>query len=994
MDIVEHLIARAGQTQEARLPEGLARGFVEVEGRSSADLYRLVRGLAARVRFHYAEGGAIKDDLDWAPFFPEGGLPAGRDGATPPHLALLAAFLKLHRVPRAAMNGFTARHLEFFYREVLGFAPRPARPDRAHLLIELKKNAAPLAVGPAHAFSAGKDALGTELVYAPVATTIVNRAKVQELRSVYVDAAGGGTVRFAPVANSADGLGGELEGEEAKWRAFGYAALPAAPVGFALASPVLRMKEGARKVTVELQLENLSADLAAALDQRLQAFVTAPKGWLGPYDVGATASGDRLALDFALAASDEAVADYDPAKHAHAFATRLPVAQLLLRDDLAHRYVELRRLVVRAARVTVEVSGVKSLQLESDAGALDPRRAFQPFGAQPMPGARFLVGCAEALEKQLEKLTLELHWLGLPPSFAERYAGYRTPLPSAGDFKAHAALRDATGRETATTHGLFQGNVTTLELLAQGSAPGVATKPPPAKHVQALAAGGSRWLQRAALRETLKRPVFRFDLGPPAQRAGFITLRLWGDLRHAEYRAKLVAGNAPAHEPYTPALSEISLSYRASSHEAQIDAPDSAAAFTGADLELFHVGCFGQRREHAWLRQQLAFVAAKRVPLFPEYEDEGELLIGLGELAAGDSVSLLFQVAEGSADPAVDPQPQVHWAVLCDNYWKTLTGSEAVRDATNNLLATGIANLAIPTEASALNSFLPAGRIWVKAAVRKDVNGVCELIGVAANAVEVQRRSGGGIALPKGKIVKLKTPLAAVKGVAQPFASFGGMAPESPAAMNTRVAERLRHRNRHITAWDYERSVLEAFPELRKVKCIPHCAGRGEWLDPGHVTIVVVPDLRNRSAVDPLQPRADADTLSRVRRHLELRAPMHIGIHARNPRYQRVRLDFKVRFRPGVEFNFHARELRGELIRHLSPWAHDPGRAIAFGGTVYKSELLDFVEDLPYVDYVTDFRMYHLRGGPADAEDVNEARAATPDAILVSDATHDIGPVP
>ena len=225
--------------------------------------------------------------------------------------------------------------------------------------------------------------------------------------------------------------------------------------------------------------------------------------------------------------------------------------------------------------------------------------------------------------------------------------------------------------------------------------------------------------------------------------------------------------------------------------------------------------------------------------------------------------------------------------------------------------------------------------------------------------------------------------------------------------LNTRAAERLRHRNRCITAWDYERSVLAAFPEVRKAKCIPHCAGADDWFHPGHVTIVVVPDLRLRNAVDPLQPKADADTLHRIREHLEDRSsmgndgrhtpdrsPQKIALHVRNPRYQRIRLDFKVRFRHGVEFNYHARlfgRLSSVICRRGST---TPGAAIAFGGTVYKSQLLDFVEHVEYVDYVTDFRMYDLRGGPGDADDVNEAKAATPDAILVSDATHGIAPVP
>ncbi len=59
-----------------------------------------------------------------------------------------------------------------------------------------------------------------------------------------------------------------------------------------------------------------------------------------------------------------------------------------------------------------------------------------------------------------------------------------------------------------------------------------------------------------------------------------------------------------------------------------------------------------------------------------------------------------------------------------------------------------------------------------------------------------------------------------------------------------------------------------------------------------------------------------------------------------------------------------------------------------FGGHVYKSVLLDFVEDLDYVDYLTDFKMYSYSGDVNDHADINEVRPETPDAILVSDHTH------
>jgi hypothetical protein len=65
----------------------------------------------------------------------------------------------------------------------------------------------------------------------------------------------------------------------------------------------------------------------------------------------------------------------------------------------------------------------------------------------------------------------------------------------------------------------------------------------------------------------------------------------------------------------------------------------------------------------------------------------------------------------------------------------------------------------------------------------------------------------------------------------------------------------------------------------------------------------------------------------------------------------------------------------------------DSGRDISFGGKIYKSVLLDFVEELGPVDYVTDFKMNSYIESQAQI-DVNEAFPEAPDAILVSDYTH------
>src|SRR5204863_824425 len=102
------------------------------------------------------------------------------------------------------------------------------------------------------------------------------------------------------------------------------------------------------------------------------------------------------------------------------------------------------------------------------------------------------------------------------------------------------------------------------------------------------------------------------------------------------------------NEPYTPTLRSIELDYAAESDAVDVSRADEES-FSNLDVQFFHVDCFGQSREHAYLRRQSGI--DERVTLLPQHPDEGELLIGVSGVTAGDSLSLLMQVAEDTADP-------------------------------------------------------------------------------------------------------------------------------------------------------------------------------------------------------------------------------------------------------------------------------------------------------------------------------------------------------
>src|SRR5262249_37225026 len=59
-------------------------------------------------------------------------------------------------------------------------------------------------------------------------------------------------------------------------------------------------------------------------------------------------------------------------------------------------------------------------------------------------------------------------------------------------------------------------------------------------------------------------------------------------------------------------------------------------------------------------------------------QEEGILLIGLEGLRPLDTLSLLFEFAEGSAlDEVADP-PDIHWSYLTNNEWRPLKGESLV----------------------------------------------------------------------------------------------------------------------------------------------------------------------------------------------------------------------------------------------------------------------------------------------------------------------------
>ena len=156
--------------------------------------------------------------------------------------------------------------------------------------------------------------------------------------------------------------------------------------------------------------------------------------------------------------------------------------------------------------------------------------------------------------------------------------------------------------------------------------------------------------------------------------------------------------------------------------------------------------------------------------------------------------------------------------------------------------------------------------------------------------------------LPAGSVKGLAVPRAEVKAVHQPYSTWGET-PKAPGPFAVRVGERLRHRDRASTCWDYKHLVLEAFPEIYKAKCLP-VGSSDNPAEADLVRVLVIPDIRGKRPFNPFEPKVSTATLERIKHHLRARTSPLVRLSVRNPRYVPLEVRMGVRFsrdyRPGL----------------------------------------------------------------------------------------------
>lgn len=922
-----------------------------------------------------------------------------------PSVALFIAFTRLHQLACDHANTFTTRHLDYYYRELLRIQPATGIADATYLILVPDGAVPGVKIAQGTRFTAGPDQNGNPLIYCADHDLWITDTTVQSLYTLYFEK----NPLISPESelDYVTGIWGaaltplDLNAPPAELHKatlqplFGVSAGQAAektaatvPLGFAVTSPILLMANGERRITVSIQFATTAANHPATIVRRIgqlsgttrqDAFYkvferifrisfTAESGWYAvnhylpdPKLMASDGLTGCLRLHIKLPPEAPPIVACTPAVHGQGYETNPPVPVMRFtinnQNDL-FPYSLLCKLILKEIRIDVAVSGSTEVLVYNQHGQIDPTHPFQPFGPLPDLGAYFVVGSHEAAMKQLSAFETNLAWdqlPGGPQGMAAYYHLYDEP------YRPELYKTSVTLLSNGRWHPNRQKEQQSIPLFQTTRSPGTG--------ITQTADGSRLRVPDLSPYTPIAKEVRKNQFGfYPGTRGGFFKYTLtdppygFGHKSYPLLLSRILSDNAGKKKkhsipnpPYTPTVKSITIDYQ---------------AHTVINMEK---GLQQNRKENQNHLYYLHPLGLERIyppvdnrprAMVPEYRHSGHLFIGLGGSKPEGVLSLFFHLHPSSAGHTPQSLPLPRWSYLNGDCWCELPPNRIISDTTHGLTSSGIIALELPSNLTHGHTILPSDQYWLRAAMDIVPQAIGHLYSVAAHGLKVTWQNHGNdpahlnTPLPPGTISQAIAPIAGIGRILQPVASFGGRAESTDNQLNIRASERLRHKNRAVTIWDYERLILDRFPEIFKVKCFAGMTLSGDRDVPGQILIVVIPQFSAGTTTPQSRPMADMALLQRIREHVARLASPFAVIDVCNPVYESVQVRCAVKLQPGAGASVKHIDLA--ISNYLSPWSETGHYQAGFGWTLRSIDLKAFIQGLNEVDYVTQLSMLHI----------------------------------
>lgn len=802
-------------------------------------------------------------------------------GDIDPALSLLIVYLKNYGSIAEAFNRRLATLPELYRKDILHAAPQEAVQDNVYVIITPTEGIGGFTLPKDEPFPAGQNATGEELIYWTEKKEYISPMQCVEANALYgfSNPSCGGALELykqtIKLQNTTDAQTLFAHGEELR-------------IGWQLESPMLVLNEGERNISIYF---HLTAD--SSIPNNTKGFVlqlSGAEGWMEQTSECYIESG-RLCFSFSL--PYDAVAPASCMEEVHGTITEYPAIRILT-DNANCPYKWAQQLIFDSVEIKTEVNGIRNFSFYNDQGEVDTTQPLHPFGIQAECGACFLFGNEEMSLKNLQEVRLKGIWKKLSETeegFNKMYKEYGT---DADAFKVSTEYqKGGRWKKCGDEQKLFSfnenGDLNPAEIVFSFT-----VQPQSISSDETAAPYEYSRDKDGFFRITLESPSIGF--GTKAYRTLFSETMVHNSGCKEKKRKDLPS------EPVIPVMADVELSYIATEET------------TLSDMER----SFIRLSRITALSRQESFPIAKgeKQPFLPSVPAENLLYFGLLHALGEQNLRLyLDMVLPQEKIPFYDLQPgrqvTLAWEYWSGNEWHPIAIEAVLAEETLGLTQSGFIEIKLPEKING-NHMDKQGRAWIRAAMTGDLSSCLAVRGIRTNCIRLISQNGDGTSLPAGTIQGIKEPDERIESVTQPLSGFGGKPAETATEVAVRQSSRISNRHRALMIKDYEHLVLEFFPEVDKIQCIPIPQNKGA----SKICLVVFSRAEDsRYFLSPAWKLAEIQQL--VRQYTSPFASLRVM----NPVYERVNVHCKAILWDSVPDKGKAvRQLVVLAQNYIAPW--------------------------------------------------------------------------
>ncbi|NII27607.1 hypothetical protein HB364_21170 [Pseudoflavitalea sp. X16] len=871
-----------------------------------------------------------------------------------PHIVLLIVFGKLVMLYDAQYNQLIHKNTAFVFSDILQLKKQPILADTAYVSLELAKNVNQYFLARNTLFKAGKNSAGKTLYYQSTKDMVLNSAKIAAIKS---------SVRVKKqnelftVMAAEDAANVEWQANSA-WIPFND--LSESYTGMGIESKMLtNIQKKDTVIDVEFEFDN---DPPACDDIVNNAQVSL-----------LLSDGTETALAITAATINGAVLKFSakiekdlkvPVKTGVNIRLKLasPATDSDPADDYGLLYKFLLKQQIAKIRVKLNQQTFAPSQIQTSFGLIDGATSFAAFGAQSLAGAAFRID--HPFIKYAKTIDITLNW-------AEKVK-VNVPVTING---ANASIPQ--GNESSTINDFNNNNSSSLRVRLETD------------HIYTALS-------------TLSRGNIVTLISTPLPRVLLIkSIELSGTLEELVYEKENTGPLLFIEEFLNRKRFMTSLFVPFANKYKQKQALLTRHLFYRIRLFDFyynnlttHLYPFGEKKVNK--STGLTFLPDYSILGFNDFA--GDLYIGLTNITPGQSISLLFDIAEETAEQS-EQEAKITWHFITDEKIEALDPSRII-DTTNNFLQPGIVQLTLPTTATHTNNLVyGANTYWLIARCDKNYDVVANIRSIKTNGVAIERvfdanNQEAKKSVAPATIENIYPKTANVKSVTQDTPSLNGRETETDQHYFWRSSQRLRHKNRGINQWDVEQLILEQFSNIYKVKCLNHAfyddASVSIVARPAHTLISLIPYYLVNAQNPNFQPAIPMSKLSAVKSYIESKTSAFLQFQVLNARWDVVTVELEAVANKDIQdLLFYRDQLNRDIMKFFSPWAFEASSAPALSQKIFAATLIDFIDELPYVHHIKTMKI--LRNG---LEVFDEIESSSAIHLLTSANEHTITVLP